>query len=119
MKGMLCLLAAPVPMFSAGRGGGLWRCTCAHPTLTPASCALCPGPGAGGVLRRLALYLFTPAVTSMLHTYGFGELPPQVLATSFFFVCLAVLLFLFLPCTHPLLKMRKSYARRTRVELPP
>ena len=43
-------------------------------------CFLClgAGPGAGGLLRRLALYLFTPPVTSLLHSYGFGELPPQV-----------------------------------------
>lgn len=57
---------------------GSWRCT--YFTPYPDPCFLCPcsGPGAGGLLRRLALYLFTPAVTGMLHTYGFGELPPQV-----------------------------------------
>ncbi|KAK9842451.1 hypothetical protein WJX81_000763 [Elliptochloris bilobata] len=37
------------------------------------------GPGAGSLLRRLALYLFSPAVTSVLQGYGFDQLPPQLM----------------------------------------
>ena len=40
------------------------------------------GPAAGGLLRRLALYLFSQTVFSMLQSYGFHELPPQVPACS-------------------------------------
>ena len=40
------------------------------------------GPAAGGMLRRLALYLFSQTVFSMLQSYGFHELPAQVPACS-------------------------------------
>ena len=40
------------------------------------------GPAAGGLLRRLALYLFSQTVFSMLQGYGFHELPAQVPARS-------------------------------------
>ena len=40
------------------------------------------GPAAGGMLRRLALYLFSQTVFSMLQGYGFHELPAQVPARS-------------------------------------
>lgn len=46
------------------------------------------GPAAGGMLRRLALYLFSQTVFSMLQSFGFHELPAQVPAWS----TLAVLL---------------------------
>lgn len=40
--------------------------------------ALRAGPAASASLRRLVLYLFTPAVASLLQSYGFHELPQQV-----------------------------------------
>ena len=76
------------------------RRRCTRCALNPEPCFPClrAGPGAGGLLRRLALYLFTPAVTSLLHTYGFSELPPQVPAPIFphYFLSRTSS-----PCLHP------------------
>ena len=67
-------------------------------TLEACFVCLCPGPGAGDLLRQLALYLFTPAATSLLQNYGFAELPPQVPALWYYSAALSLLVRHFCCC---------------------